>query len=167
MSEELKTEVLKVEPKLQTILIDEMARNIRKMTSILSVMAERLERIENVVFPSVQMPTFDVTDYKVTRTARFCESRRKGRLDQFLLISSTSNFKVRVSRDNQYVLNYDFTELVNLAPYLPNVMATEVNGKYYVFISDYSWENNFYVEIVVPGTVIFDRVFYTWREAKV
>ncbi len=147
---------------LGLIIAEEAAREIRRLTS------EVLKKLDEVkakkYFPK---PAFDGVNVKILRSRRFCESFKAGKLGEFLIVSPTRDFSLRVFVDGVFMLDHNYADLEKLSPFIDHVTAMEDTGVYRVKLSDYEWEEEFFIEVSVKGEVTFNRIYCTWFEIKV
>jgi len=137
------------------VLAEEFARELADR------MSERMPRPERFV-----TRILDRKNVEIPMIFSPIDTTVRGRLEELMIVSATSDFGLLVERDGKLEINRKFSELAEISPYLKTIDAFQTtNGKYVVRLGEIAWLRTFRIEIFSPRTIRFDHLFAKWQEA--
>jgi len=129
--------------------------------------AERVGRriAERIPLERLVTKTIDRDDVLIRVAEDLIDSRVRGRLEELVLKTPSTDFRVTMMRNGVSILDRTYTELLEISPYSNVVDAfQEAETKLNILkISNISWLSDFLLTITTPE-VKFNKIFIVWQE---
>jgi len=129
-----------------------------KIAEALKIPAPKIS-IPQISIPQPSTRVVDWRDMLVSSDLILLDVSVGGRLHELVLCSNSSNYSIRIVTDGMVRLDRSFRELQSISPYLDSIDAIEDNGRFILYIKDYSWLNSVYAIVRIREPIMFSQVF--------
>ena len=104
----------------------------------------------------------------VSDSLQFLKTDGKGNINQILIESPSTDFKIAINIDNYMHFDKAYSYFSDYSTELENVSAYTAGGKYYLSIRNLLFQRGFNIKIAVGSTIIFDQIMckYYIRETE-
>lgn len=129
-----------------------------KLAEALKIQAPKIS-IPQISIPQPSTRVIDLRDMLVSSDLTLLDVSVGGRLHELVLCSNSSNYSIRIMTDGIVRLDRSFRELQSISPYLESIDALEDNGRFILYIKDYSWLNSAHAILKIREPITFPYVF--------